>query len=146
MSIYDFQGYLAHPRPLPAGAGGLGAELIGFNARTGRPVQAAAGLRAVSGPDGIGALGALGSLGSYSDLSTDFYKTFQHDNWQHPGSEGWSSANMPGWGENPNLQMFARRGVGAEAAESGKGTALISMIAVGAVLSFFVFKLTKERA
>ncbi len=143
MSIYDFQGYLAHPRPLPAGAGGLGAELIGFNARTGQPVQAAAGVgqnrcpRAVSGPDGIG---------SYSDLSTDFYKTFQHDNWQHPGSEGWSSANMPGWGENPNLQMFARRGVGAEAAESGKGTALISMIAVGAVLSFFVFKLTKERA
>lgn len=111
MSIYDFQGYLAHPRPLPAGAGGLGAELIGFNARTGRPVQAAAGLRAVSGPDGIGALGALGSLGSYSDLSPDFYKTFQHDNWQHPGSEGWSSANMPGWGENPNLQMFPRRAV-----------------------------------
>lgn len=68
------------------------AELIGFNARTGRPVQAAAG-----------------SLGSYADLSTDFYKTFQPDNWQHAGSQGWSSAPVPGWGNNPNLQMFARR-------------------------------------
>lgn len=95
MSIYNFPGYLAPPRR------GLGAELIGFNEKTGQFVQAAAGL---GGPDGIG---------SYADLSTDFYKTFQHDNWQHPGSDGWMSAPVPGWGENPNLQMFPRVGVGA---------------------------------
>lgn len=113
MSIYDFSGYLAQPRM------SLGGELIGFNKKTGRPVFAAAGvgrwaapgrvvsaprrtLRGLSGPDGIG---------SYSDLSTDFYQTYQHENWQHPGSEGWSSANMPGWGENPMLQMFPRLAV-----------------------------------
>lgn len=101
MSVFDFPGYLARP----SGAAGLRGELIGFNARTGQPVQAAAGLMAhaagLRGPDG---------LGSYSDITPDFYQTFQHENWQHPGSEGWSSANVPGWGNNPNLQMFARRG------------------------------------
>lgn len=95
MSVFNFPGYLARPRAVS----GLRGELIGFNARTGQPVQASAGLR---GPDG---------LGSYSDLTPDFYQTFQHENWQHPGSEGWSTANVPGWGNNPNLQMFARRGV-----------------------------------
>lgn len=49
-------------------------------------------------------------LGSYSELSTDFYKTFQPDNWQHNGSSEWSAANMPGWGNNPMLQMFPRVG------------------------------------
>lgn len=96
MSIYNFRGYLAKP--------GLGGELIGFNARTGQPVQAAAG-----------------SLGSYSDLSTDFYKTFQHENWQHPGSSGWSSANVPGWGNNPMLQMGPRRAVGELPKTAGLG-------------------------
>lgn len=105
MSIYDFQGYLAQPRT------SLGAELIGFNARTGQPVQASAGVG--GGEDG---------LGSYLDLSTDYYKTFQHDNWQHPGSDGWSSANVPGWGENPNLQMFPRRGVGDVAVASSRSS------------------------
>lgn len=87
MSVYNFRGYLAPPRQ------SLGAELIGFNARTGQPVQAAAG------------------IGSYADLSPDFYRTFQHDNWQHPGSSEWTKAPVPGWGNNPMLQMFPRRGV-----------------------------------
>lgn len=111
MSIYNFPGYLAQSRK------SLGGELIGFNKKTGRPVFAAAGVgvtsrcppKGVSGPDGIG---------SYSDLSTDFYQTYQHENWQHPGSEGWSSANVPGWGNNPMLQMFPRlavNGLGAVA-------------------------------
>lgn len=116
MSVFNFKGYLAPPRQ------SLGGELIGFNKKTGQPVEAAAGVgkivgfnrrtgapvRAMAGPDGIG---------SYSDMSPDYYKTYQHDNWQHPGSSGWSSANMPGWGNNPNLQMFARRGVGALGAQ-----------------------------
>lgn len=90
MSVYNFTGYLAQPRQ------SLGAELIGFNARTGQPVQAAAG-----------------GVGSYLDLTPEFYQTFQHESWQHPGSSGWTKAPVPGWGNNPNLQMFARRGVGS---------------------------------
>ncbi len=97
MSVFNFKGYLAPPRQ------SLGGELIGFNKRTGQPVQAAAGMHGLGSPDG---------LGSYLDLSPDFYQTYQHENWQHPGSSGWSKANMPGWGNNPNLQMFDRRGMG----------------------------------
>ena len=73
----------------------LHGELIGFNAKTGKPVYAAAG------------------VGSYDMLKTDFYKTYQHENWQHPGSTGWSAAPVPGWGNNPKLQMAARRAMGA---------------------------------
>lgn len=111
MSVFNFKGYLAPPRQ------SLGGELIGFNAKTGQPVQAAAG-----------------GVGSYLDLSQDYYKTFQHENWQHPGSSGWSSANMPGWGNNPNLQMFPRRGVGVAVEErkgGGKTFLILGAIAVG---------------
>ena len=139
MSIFNPPGYLAHPRQ------SLGAELIGFNPKTGQPVQAAAGLgcgcSGVGSPDGLGSWagwkghvkGAPGrSVGSYLDLSTDYYKTFQHDNWQHPGSEGWSSANMPGWGNNPNLQMGPRRGVGNATGDIGKGgLVFLALLAVG---------------
>lgn len=113
MSIFNFQGYLAHPRT------SLGAELIGFNARTGQPVQAAAG-----------------GMGSYQDLSTDFYKTFQHDNWQHPGSTGWSSANVPGWGNNPNLQMFPRRAVGADGGAAGVGGLALLLLGMLGVFAY----------
>ena len=104
MSIYNFRGYLAKP--------GLSGELIGFNAKTGQPLYAAAG------------------FGSYQDLSTDFYKTFQHENWQHPGSSEWSVANMPGWGNNPMLQMFPRRAVGET---SARAFSLGTMAAIGVV-------------
>lgn len=105
MSVFNFPGYLAHSRK------SLGGELIGFNKKTGRAVYAAAGVQ---------------GLGSYADLSTDFYKTFRPDNWQHAGSSGWSSANMPGWGNNPNLQMFARRGV--DGADDLPATALALIV------------------
>jgi len=70
------------------------AELIGFNRRTGQPVQAAAG-----------------AIGSYAELNPEFYKTFRPDSWQHAGSSGWQGANVPGWGMNPMLQMGPRRAV-----------------------------------
>jgi len=129
MSIYNPPGYLAQPLKT------LGSELIGFNRRTGQPVQAAAGLgmfpSAVGSPDG---------LGSYLDLTPDFYKTFQHDNWQHPGSSEWSSANVPGWGENPNLQMFARRGVGEDTAGNSK---MLFGVAAGVLLAVFALRFVR---
>jgi len=76
--------------------GSLGAELIGFNARTGQPVQAAAG------------------LGSYSDLKPNFYQTYSPDSSQHAGSRGWSAAPVPGWGNNPLLAGPPRIAVGQE--------------------------------
>jgi len=103
----------------------LGAKLLGSDRRTGFPVQAAAG-----------------SLGSYSDLSPDFYQTFRHDNWQHPGSSGWSSANMPGWGNNPNLQMFSRRAVGDAA--DGVASASLGVLLFLGVGGFLVLSALSE--
>lgn len=76
-------------------------------------------------------------LGSYLDLSTDYYQTYQHENWQHPGSDGWSGANVPGWGNNPNLQMFARRGVGEDSSgmsETTKSFAILGVLLIGVVV------------
>ena len=112
----------------------VGNILVGFNKKTGRPVKAAAGLglfpTAVGSPDG---------LGSYLDLSTDFYKTFQHDNWQHPGSSEWSVANVPGWGENPNLQMFSRRGFG-EVDQPVNSNTLLLGVAAGVVVAVLALR------
>ena len=190
MSIYNFKGYLAPPRQ------SLSGELIGFNRRTGQPVQAMAGGESVATPKNVitmaciagaaayfltpsaskksrNALAVAGSaavagfitsklsaaeaqssvagLGSYSDLSPDFYKTFQHDNWQHPGSSGWSTANVPGWGNNPNLQMFSRRGVGAVAAAGVAGSALsgasgttVGLALNAGLLALYGFKTLQE--
>lgn len=120
MSIYNFNGYLAQPSTSP-----LGAELVGFNPRTGQFVQAAAG------------------LGSYLDLTPEYYQTFQHESWQHPGGSGWTSANVPGWGENPNLQMFRYRGVGEDAPAAQMKTALwrsALTLAIGGALVFWLYR------
>lgn len=96
----------------------LKGELIGFNRRTGMPVQAAAG------------------LGSYQELTPDFYQTYQHENWQHPGSDGWSTAPVPGWGENPNLQMFSRIAVGQDVASSMDMIKTLGAVALGAAVMY----------
>jgi hypothetical protein len=128
MSVFNFPGYLAYPRK------SLGGELIGFNETTGQPLVAAAGMGSLGNADGIG---------SYSDMSMDAYKTFQHENWQHPGSQGWSSANVPGWGNNPNLQMFPRRGadgLGIMPVYMACAPYAVGALVVGALIGYLVKK------
>lgn len=85
------------------GCGSLGSEIIGFDSRTGRTVQAAAG------------------TGSYSDLNRNFYQTYSPHFDQHPGSEGWSAAPVPGWGNNPHMAGPSRIAVGQEEQEVDGG-------------------------
>jgi len=121
-------------------------ELIGFNETTGQPVYAAAGVGKLVGFNrrtGRPVRAAAGTLGAYSELSPDFYKTFQPDNWQHAGSSGWTQAPVPGWGMNPNLQMFSRRGVnglGVMPAYVSCAPFAVGALCIGALLGYLVKK------
>jgi hypothetical protein len=113
----------------------LHGKLVGFNKLTGQFVYAAAGCgecASLSGPDGIG---------SYANLTPEFYRTFQPDSWQHAGSSGWTQANVPGWGENPNLQMFARRGTDG-LSDTMKTTGLF--LSLGLVAAFLFYSMAKK--
>lgn len=52
---------------------------------------------------------------SYAEIGPDVYRVYQPDSPWHPGAEGWYSANVPGWGQNPNLldrRRYAIQGLG----------------------------------
>lgn len=40
---------------------------------------------------------------SYAQIKEDVYRVYQPDTPWHPGAPGWTSAPIPGWGQNPNL-------------------------------------------
>ena len=61
---------------------------------------------------------------SYDRVNPTYYQTFQPDTPFHAGSEGWTKAPWPTWGDNPNLagrQRLATDGLGSVLAISGLG-------------------------
>ena len=50
---------------------------------------------------------------SYVNIEPGYYQMLQPDSVYHPGGSGWSTAPVPGWGENPNLVGPPRLAVGA---------------------------------
>jgi hypothetical protein len=76
---------------------------------------------------------------SYTNLTPEFYKTYQHESWQHPGSSEWSAANMPGWGNNPLLQGPPRVAMDGLGAVTGGNMTLIYLV-IFAVVGIQIFK------
>lgn len=50
---------------------------------------------------------------SYVNIEPGYYQMLQPNSVYHPGGSGWSTAPVPGWGENPNLVGPPRLAVGA---------------------------------
>ena len=50
---------------------------------------------------------------SYVNIEPGYYQMLQPSSVYHPGGSGWSTAPVPGWGENPNLVGPPRLAVGA---------------------------------
>ena len=48
---------------------------------------------------------------SYADIPEDVYRVYQPDTPWHPGAPGWSTAPIPGWGQNPNLLDTHRKAI-----------------------------------
>lgn len=56
-------------------------------------------------------------LVSYVALKPSYYQMLNPESAWHPGAPGWSTAPVPGWGQNPALVGPARlavEGIGAE--------------------------------
>jgi hypothetical protein len=61
---------------------------------------------------------------SYVNTSPGYYQMLQPNSVWHPGGPGWSTAPVPGWGENPNLvgpPRLAVSGLGGCSSCSGLG-------------------------
>ncbi len=61
---------------------------------------------------------------SYVNIEPGYYQMLQPDSVYHPGGPGWSTAPVPGWGENPNLvgpPLLAVNGLGGCSSCKGLG-------------------------
>lgn len=89
---------------------------------------------------------------SYVRLNPSYYQMLQPESPWHPGGQGWSTAPVPGWGENPALVGPARlavEGLGADDAAAAlcsndRAKGVTYGVAFGAVLGgITVFLLLK---
>lgn len=68
---------------------------------------------------------------SYDRVNPTYYQTFQPDTPFHAGSQGWTKAPWPTWGDNPNLagrQRLATDGLGSVVAISGLGATVTASV------------------
>lgn len=66
---------------------------------------------------------------SYVNIEPGYYQMLQPDSVYHPGGSGWSTAPVPGWGENPNLvgpPLLAVNGLGCTSCKGLGGVRAVS--------------------
>lgn len=86
---------------------------------------------------------------SYVALKPSYYQMLNPESAWHPGAPGWSTAPVPGWGENPALVGPARLGVeglgeALDCTVDRKRGALAGFALGGAVVGLAAFLLTRK--